>query len=215
MGKRSNFELQDRDLYPTIDPSAVLPLLWWARTYDPRFLSYAEPCAGDGSLIRQLVGLDCRWKSDIHPLKEGIQKLDAHNLQESHVENCDYIITNPPYSWNVLCPMLDRFPKLRPTWLLLPADMMHNKRMAPYMRRCSVALSIGRLYWRDNKIRGKDNYVWALFLNGIVGQTNFISRGWNDYGIGELQTNSDRKTTKVPAIQGERAVVERDSESLF
>jgi len=84
-------------------------------------------------------------------------------------------ITNPPFSWPMLQPILDHLPTLLPTWLLLPADNLHNKRMGKYMAKCDLVVSVGRLYWMDNKIKGVDNYCWYRFTD-IPQQTVFIGR---------------------------------------
>ena len=49
MGKRSNFERIERDFYPT-PFEAVEPLI----PHLPDKFTFAEPCAGDGSLTRHL-----------------------------------------------------------------------------------------------------------------------------------------------------------------
>ena len=51
MGKRSNFERREADFYPT-PRAAVLPLIPYLRG----IRSFAEPCAGDGALVRHLEG---------------------------------------------------------------------------------------------------------------------------------------------------------------
>ena len=62
MGKRSNFERREADFYPTPRAAAVplIPYLGGIRTF-------AEPCAGDGDLVRHLesFGLRCVWQGDI------------------------------------------------------------------------------------------------------------------------------------------------------
>ena len=63
MGKRSDFPRIDRDAYQTIDPRAVEKLLPHLRGVG----RFAEPCAGEGQLVRQLVGagLECAYAGDI------------------------------------------------------------------------------------------------------------------------------------------------------
>ena len=53
MGKRSTFERREGDFYPT-PRSAVLPLIPWLRGV----CTFAEPCCGDGALVRHLDGSD-------------------------------------------------------------------------------------------------------------------------------------------------------------
>lgn len=167
MGKRDGgkFPKSKRDYYPTVDPDAVKPLLSHIVG-----INYAEPCCGEGHLIN-LIGdtAKCKFKSDL------LEGFDARNLTENDVKDCDAIITNPPYTWSILSDLMDTFWALRPTFLLLPADMMHNKRMAPFVRGCSKIISVGRLYWQENKVKGVDNYAWYV-LEPHSGPTEFIGR---------------------------------------
>lgn len=160
MGKRQqSFEKRPRDYYATIDPDAVKPLIPFIRG-----LKVAEPCAGNGDLA-MLLELDCfiKYESDIEPQNGYVFKKDALSLTDFDLVECDVIVTNPPFSWNLLQPLLDHLPNIKPTWLLLPADVMHNKRMGKYMEKCTEIVSVGRLYWMDNKVKGVDNFAWFLF----------------------------------------------------
>jgi len=160
MGKYSNFEKKEKDFYATIDPVCVGPLVHFAKGS-----SYYEPCCGDGSLTELLLGhLYCAGESDIDGAVG--KKKDALTLTREDLYGIDMIITNPPFTWPVLKPMLDHFPTLAPTWLLLPADFMHNKRFKPYLENCSRIVSIGRMYWEQNKVKGKQNFCWYFFPKG-------------------------------------------------
>ena len=172
MGKRQQkFQKSKRDYYPTIDPDAVKPLIPFIKGK-----KVAEVCAGNGDLA-QLLEPDCKvvWESDIEPQNKYIKEKDALKIEDINLWGVDTIVTNPPFSWPLLQPLLDHLPTLKPTWLLLPADVMHNKRMAPYMNRCRFIVSVGRLYWMDNKIKGVDNYAWFKFVNEQV-ETVFYGR---------------------------------------
>ena len=172
MGKRQqNFEKKSRDYYPTIDPDAVKPLIPFIKG-----LKVAEPCAGNGDLS-MLLEPDCKvvFECDIEPQNKHIYKTNALDLTIDAVWDCDAIVTNPPFTWRLLQPLLDHLPTLLPTWLLLPADVAHNKRMGPYMNRCRFIVSVGRLYWVDNKVKGVDNYAWFKFVNEQV-ETVFHGR---------------------------------------
>jgi hypothetical protein len=62
--RRSNFARREADFYPT--PRAALePLLPYLRRDGVR--TFAEPCAGDGALVRHLeeFGLRCAYQGDI------------------------------------------------------------------------------------------------------------------------------------------------------
>jgi hypothetical protein len=183
-----------RDWYGTKDPAAVAalsPFLWpVAAPYvidgKPLPLRYIEPCAGDGSLIDLLASsgppLTCVAAYDIEPQRADICQRNCLNITPKAVDysNADCFITNPPYEWKMLQPMLEYLPRLLPTWLLLPADMMHNKRMSPYIDICSDIVSIGRLWWFENedgkKVKGVDNFCWYKFDFNYEGFTRFHSR---------------------------------------
>lgn len=177
MGKRDNdkFERNKRDYYATIDPAAVNALI----DHLPLPVDFIEPCAGAGDLIKELVkhhGVYCQGAWDIEPSGAMVAKIDCLSVPADALSNSlSCFITNPPFSWDMLKPILDHLPTLKPTWLLLPADYMHNVRMGPYMSRCSRVVSIGRLYWMPNKVKGVDNYCWYKFEDRPV-ETVFYGR---------------------------------------
>lgn len=154
MGKRSTFARRPMDEYQTIDPKAVrvlMPFLFGVETF-------AEPCCGDCHLIEPLQarGLRCVYSGDIW------MGYDA--LQQPHFEHADAIITNPPWTREILHPMILHFQRFAPTWLLFDADWAHTKQAAPFLPQCSHIVSVGRLKWiPDTKQTGKDNCAWYRF----------------------------------------------------
>jgi len=110
MGKRSNFERNPRDFYPT-PFEAVEPLI----EHLPREFGFAEPCAGDGALCGHLehYGGICMWASDIEPQHKGILKDDYTDIGEENCLESDFIITNPPWDRKILHPMIDHFCKMQ------------------------------------------------------------------------------------------------------
>jgi hypothetical protein len=173
MGKRSTFPRSPRDFYPT-PYEAVVPLL-------PHLPSdtttYHEPCAGDGALIRHLTALApqmvCLGCSDTEPQGWSV-KQDAMTL--THCIGTMFI-TNPPWLWSVLNPMITHLSTLAPTWVLLNADQMHNKRMGPHLKRCTKIVSIGRVKWMpDSTSTGMENSAWFLFDQNHDGPTVFVGR---------------------------------------
>lgn len=177
MGKRSTFEKKPKDFYPTTDPNAI----------PPKFIEfvrgkrYAEPCCGAGDLVDLLADVAvCKWESDIE--YRGAGKLwDAMCLSKHELEKADLIITNPPYTKSVLLGLIDHFITLKPTWLLLPADLMHNKYFGPYMEKCTRVVSVGRLCWfpkEGKKINSTENYCWYFWPKGAKGGegTKFYGR---------------------------------------
>lgn len=155
MGKRSNFERIEKDKYMTIDPKAITPTF----IEHTKGSTYYEPCVGAGDLVRLLADhMVCVGSSDIETGK------DALDLTIDDVGDCDYIITNPPWSRGILHPLIDHFRALKPTWLLFDADWMHTKQAKPYLEYCYYIVSVGRLKWiPDTNMTGKDNVCWYCF----------------------------------------------------
>lgn len=153
MGKRSSFPRRPMDAYQTIDPRAVQKLLPFLHGID----TFAEPCAGEGKLLLALerAGLSCAYRGDISTGQ------DAFQIQSLSV---DAIITNPPWTREILHPLIRHFQRLAPTWLLFDADWPHTKQSAPYLPNCSHIVSVGRLIWMEGtKQTGKDNVAWYRF----------------------------------------------------
>jgi hypothetical protein len=171
MGKRSDFQRKPRDFYPT-PIEAVEPLI----EHLPKEFSYAEPCAGDGTLCSHLQWYDgvCMWASDIEPQAEGIYKDSFEKVGKYELLESEYIITNPPWDRKILHPMIEHFSKLKPTWLLFDADWAHTKQSAPYMKKCAKIVSVGRIKWFGN-MTGKDNCAWYLFYKNDI-ETKFYGR---------------------------------------
>jgi hypothetical protein len=153
MGKRSEFERIPRDFYPT-PYAAVPPLIPYLRGVR----SFAEPCCGDGALVRHLesFGLRCVYAGDIATGQ------DALGLD--HYGACDSIITNPPWSREVMHRLIMHFQDIAPTWLLLDADWKQTRQAVPYLPHCSDIVAIGRVKWIEgSKYTGKDNACWYKF----------------------------------------------------
>ena len=180
MGKRSDFVKKPRDAYFTPEKAFTPIIEDLIEQYDGGVI-FCEPCAGNAALIKHVEkwvpGSVCIFAMDLEPQAEGILKGDSSTLSGENLENCDLIITNPPFSWNVLQPMLDRWIKLLPTVLLLPADFMHNLRFQKYLTHCYKIVGIGRVKWiEDSKMSGMDNYCWYFFTPEETGNTIFKGR---------------------------------------
>jgi len=181
MSKRSSFDKVPKDFYPTCDPKAVPP-----KFVDfIRGKTYAEPCCGSGDLVDLLMDVaTCKWETDIEYRGAGRQR-DAMTLGISDLVKCDLVITNPPYTKSVLLPMIDLFVSLKPTWLLLPADLMHNIYFGPYMDRCSKVVSVGRVCWfpREGKrVASTENFAWYFWEKGATDDTETMFYG-REYSI--------------------------------
>lgn len=173
MGKRSNFDRIEKDFYRTFDPRAVTPLLPHLAPHT----RYAEPCFGQGDLVRQLdrAGHTLYWGSDLEPNKEPTtisghlvtttcQSIDALSLTVP-LQQADCVITNPPWSRPILHKLIEHFiANAKYTWLLLDADWAHTKQASQYMPYCSDIVAVGRVKWiPDSKQSGKDNCCWYRF----------------------------------------------------
>jgi hypothetical protein len=180
MGKRSNFKRRPQDAYDTPE-AAVFPLLPFLP--DGRFI-YHEPCAGMGALWSAISKhkdayatlSDIRIRGDL-PLNNWCFEFDAIHLDEDMIGDADYIITNPPWTRQILHPMIEHLSAMRPTWLLFDADWMHTKQAVPYLQWCRKIVSVGRVKWiPDSPHTGKDNCAWYLFDQSVKGPTVFYGR---------------------------------------
>lgn len=175
MGKRSNFERRARDLYPTPE-KAVLPLvphLEVGQTFD-------EPLAGDGRLVNALIshGLVCIGASDIEPGRSDIKRLDVFDKKDTRA---DLIITNTPWPHpgqrgDPAIAMALHLSEMAPTWLLLPADLMHNAYFDRIGDRCAKIVAVGRVSWMDNGVSGFDNAAWYLITKHCYTRPQFYWR---------------------------------------
>jgi hypothetical protein len=153
MGKRSSFERLPRDFYPT-PYAAVPPLIPHLRGVR----TFAEPCCGDGALVRhlELFGLRCAYQGDVATGQ------DALGLE--HYGDADAIITNPPYTRPLMHALIQHFARILPTWLLLESDWAYTKQAGPFMPCCSDIVSVGRLRWiAGTTMNSKENFAWYRF----------------------------------------------------
>jgi hypothetical protein len=159
MSKRDNTHKRiEKDFYPTIDDRAVIHLLPHLKNIH----SYVEPCCGQMHLVRMLERLApnilCYEYSDIDNGQDALQ------INQDYMLFADAIITNPPWSRDILHPMIMHFKELAPTWLLFDADWAHTKQAIPYLKFCTDIVSVGRLIWIEGtKTSGKDNCAWYRF----------------------------------------------------
>jgi hypothetical protein len=153
MGKRSKFERREADFYAT-PRAAVLALVPYLR----KVHAFAEPCVGDGALVRHLesFGLCCVWQGDIRSGQDA--------LALDHYGAPDAIITNPPYTRDVMHRLIAHFQRIAQTWLLLELDWASTRQAAPFMPSCSDIVAIGRVKWIEgSQHTGKDNFGWFRF----------------------------------------------------
>lgn len=169
MTKRASgkFKRSKNDYYATPE-SAVLPLL----PHLPEKTTFEEPCAGDGALIVHLEkhGYKCDRASDIKSRSHRAINMDAFETRFIH---SDMFITNPPWSREILHPLIMHLSDIAPTWLLFDADWMHTKQAIPFQERCVKVVSVGRVSWLANGVSGFDNCAWYLFDKLNDQQTQF------------------------------------------
>lgn len=171
MGKRSNFKPHKLDAYATPE-EAVLPLL----RHLPKGSYYAEPCAGDGALIKILNkhGHKCVAAYDVEPRHKIVAQADAVFLSKEDMKRASVVITNPPWGRNVLHQIIERSLFWGPTWLLFDSDWAFTKQAIPYLPFCQKIVAIGRVKWFGNTA-GKDNCCWYLF-DATPAETIFVGQ---------------------------------------
>jgi hypothetical protein len=142
-----------RDFYPT-PLKAVLPLL----PYLGGVRRFAEPCAGEGDLVRHLesLGLKCVHSGDIATGQDSLAVEDFGGAP---------VISNTPWERQVLHAMISHFMHHAPfVWLLLELDWAATKQARPFMRHCTRVVIVGRVKWIEgSKSTGFDNCAWYRF----------------------------------------------------
>jgi len=161
--KESEHEKILKDKYYTWDKRPGIAL----RAMLPENTYYYEPCVGAGDLIETLRPLNCVGYSD--------EEIDART-HKYYTMSADYFITNPPWTRELLHPIIDNLRNQLPTWLLFDADWMHTVQSAPYMKYCKSIISVGRLKWiPGTTMDGYDNCAWYLFVKDET-PTTFYGR---------------------------------------
>jgi len=167
MGKRSDFDRIAKDYYRTFDPKAGKAI----KPFLPETYTYAEPFCGRGDLINQLEG-KCVYASDIEPDYEHnitdltfIEK-SYINVTEADLSESEFIISNPPWSRDLLHHSIEHFASMKPTWFLFDANWMFTMKAAPYLQKyCTKIVTVGRMKWIEGTtMSGKDDVCWYLFV---------------------------------------------------
>lgn len=144
----------------------MVPLLPFL-TYRCKFI---EPCCGENDLVNhlELEGHSCVAAFD--------EETDARIYRKPDDLEANYFITNPPWSRDLLHPIITNLREQLPTWILLDADWAHTKQAADYMKYCSKMVAVGRVKWIPNSpYTGKDNCCWYKFDKELQ-QTIFYGR---------------------------------------
>ena len=159
MGKRSDFEREDRDLYPT-PYKPMLPLF----PFLPKPVKFIEPCAAAGQMVAHLSsrGHECVYACDIEPGAGWVKRRDI--LVPGKWPKADMFITNPPWKAEILHPVIELLTAQMDTWLLFYSDWHDTVQATPYQGLCKKIVSVGRVKWiPGSKSQGKDNCSWYLF----------------------------------------------------
>ena len=126
-----------------------------------------SPVAGDGDLVRHLESFGLRLRPCQSDIRTG---QDALSLD--HYGAADAIITNPPYTRDLMHRLIVHFQNIAPTWLLLDQDWVSTLQAVPYLPHCSDIVTIGRVKWFDgSKHASKDNFGWFRFDAAHKGAT--------------------------------------------
>lgn len=187
MGKRSNFERNPRDFYPT-PFEAVKPLVEHGGFDINTPFFYAEPCAGDGRLVRHLDLFNNQFCNlggayDIEPKGPGVMQADVFGGNNRALMG--NVITNPPWDRKFLHPFIAKWIRVNNIfsntnlcmWLLFDADWMHTKQSREFMPYCDKIISVGRVKWIEgSKNTGKDNCCWYRFRTTRGHKTEFVGR---------------------------------------
>ena len=165
MGKRSSFKRLERDAYNT-PLEAVAPLLPLLAA-GTRFI---EPCIGAGCLARHLTEAG-------HVLVGGYDLPDDARSTRYSISAGAIFLTNPPWTREVLHPIIVNLSDQAPAWLLADADWIHTQRAIPFLPRLRMIVSVGRVRWIPNTpYDGFDNCSWHLFSQPLVTPTIFVGR---------------------------------------
>jgi len=172
MGKRSDFKRRKHDQYLTPE-KPVHPLV--PHLPAGRF-TFTEPCAGDGRLITHLEYLtngDCIEACDIDPQRSDIVQRNAMSIKDT---DADLFITNPPWTREILHPLIVHLSDIKPTWLLFDGDWLFTGQAEPFLPRLRKVVAVGRVSWMENGVSGKDNAAWYLFDKHTYTQTEFYGK---------------------------------------
>ena len=186
MTKRAfkKFKRNERDFYET--PVEALRPLYDNLRIPHGGLSFCDPCAGFMAIhrgLRTLSGgrVNCTYACDINPdTPKVVETKDALEFErETLVEHgCKVIITNPPWTREILHPLIEHLSDLADTWLLFDSDWAHTKQSVPYLPRLRRIVSVGRVKWvADSPSVGFDNCCWYQFGKPMRGNViEFVGR---------------------------------------
>ena len=147
------------------------------RAHSARFLPNAFQCgaAADSAsarythVRRALLLATAHWcgiwnRSAYAALTRATSRPGQDALARDTYGNADAIITNPPYTRELMHALIEHLQRIAPTWLLLEADWAYTKQAAPFMPSCSDVVAIGRLRWIEGTTMSSyENFAWYRF----------------------------------------------------
>ena len=173
MSKYSDFPRHNHDLYPTPLP----PVLSLRKAMGDVKFKYWEPCCAEGLLVKHIDHLfpkaTCAAQSDLETSVGGTRDLFSITHEEADELDINYFITNPPWmnkpsSGYQLFRLINHLASIRPTILLLNANICWNKgswtnKLAP-MPFCQWIKPTARIKWiPESAFAGKEDCAWFCF----------------------------------------------------
>lgn len=128
--------------------------------------SYAEPCAGNGKLIKNLMPYaKCVWASDVYPRHHRISERCALTLSVAEI-GTSLLVTNPPFNSRFLYPFIDHvIHEGFTTWLFLPMDFALRVTSAFVMPFCERIVAVGPVkFIEDSSSKGETTFAWFKFV---------------------------------------------------
>lgn len=152
------YEKRPNDFWPT--PFAPVRVL---ADHLPGGSTFIEPCAGDGRLADHLerLGHRCVLKCDVEPQRGDVERRSAFQVRVRR--GVDFFITNPPWTREMMHPLMRHMYEQRPTWLLFDADWAFTDQSVPHMPYCRKIVAVGRVSWFENGATDRVNVAWYLF----------------------------------------------------
>ena len=162
---------------------------------------------GEGDLIRHLesFGLRCAYSGDIRSGQ------DALGLD--HYGAADAIITNPPYTRDLMHRLIEHFQAHRADLAVTGLGLGVNQAGAPYLSCCSDIVAIGRVKWIEgSKHTGKDNHFrFGVRHRGRSVNPPCSRRGRQKQVIGANEQDPGREVCLVVATKPNAAGSARSS----
>ena len=134
---------------------------------------------GDGAIVSILEarGFEARFLADLEPqgdMTELAEVGDVLDTESWQYEDCDAIISNPPWplppnkligrpGGSPTIQIIQHLMWIKPTWLLLSSDFMHNRYFEHLSPFCTKVVAVGRVSWMNNSKKGFDNAAWYRF----------------------------------------------------